>query len=1086
MLVDKSSPPVECSERARQREIAAYLSAASYPAGLPSGPPAEPIINGDHTLNALVQLGTLRLDCDRSFLSLIDRENHFLAAEMTRSHSLLENRSADNDHIFLGVCKLETRWGVCPTAMFAFMDETGEWVQSGPNVIANKTRFIINDFRIDPDFVERPYVAGYPYMVSYMEIPLISPLGYLLGSYCVVDNRPRDFNNDKSINIMNEIASGIMSYLELKKTEQMRHRSEQLINSLSAFVGSEPTALPARPGPNNLLEGEQVSFDSVGTENTETFTNLTSESLDFSLAMPEVSSASSLQSCPDASPSLRDTPGRLAKTLSDGIGESPLRKKVATGGKDDPAKRAPTSTRGVPGSQDNGFSSTANLRSTFFRAAAMMRQAMDMDGFMFLDAAPSVYVDTSESPDSDHSRSPLRPFEAEGPSCAVIAHATVDCEGDTTTQSSQPRLSEVTLQRLIRRYPRGHVFSADVYGPIDEHYRPGKRCPSGRRASADSIGVADDVATLFHVLPAAKYIIFLPLWHFQRECWYIAALGWVADPTRAIEVADISLVSAFGNSVMAEVSRWEALAASRAKSNFVSSISHELRSPLHGVLASSELLREGISDPSLKPALDMLDSCGLTLLDTFNHLLNHAIAINAGKSHETPVADLQIADLGEMVEDVVETVKASYGFENAFRSSALLKRAHPADLSKAERHLTERPPLVTLRIEERSNWKMPTDVGAWKRIIMNIFGNALKYTASGRIEVSLQVTRKSDSQGRLRDYVSLSVEDTGVGISSDYLKYQLFTPFSQENSHASGMGLGLSIVQQLARGLGGTVNVKSSIGVGTMVEILVPFEQDSPDTVSLATLATTNYGQASNGDDEQKQLLGRTVCLITPEAYASVAKTCFEVTSEVRNRSAIVERALRDNTGGNLGMNVVIASADSLVPEADIYLFDDNMTDDSGSLAIFLSRVYSEVSPLILLCSAAGLPRQTPRHLLLVDDNPINIKLLTTVMRKLNHTFATACDGLEAVQLYEKSLVEGPRFDLVFMDISMPVMDGFEATREIRRLENKAGVAKSKIIVLTGLSSDSDRKEAVASGSDMFLTKPVKLVKVREVLDQEL
>ncbi|KAH6702154.1 autoinducer 2 sensor kinase/phosphatase luxQ [Verticillium dahliae] len=1112
-LDDDASLPVENSERARQREIAAYLSAASYPAGVPNGPPETPFINADPTLNALVQSGTSRLDCDRSFLSLIDRENHFLAAEMTRSHSITKNQSAENDHVFLGVSKLETRWGVCPAAMFAFMDETGEWAQTGPNIIANRTRFIVNDFRVDPHFVERPYVCGYPYMVSYLEVPLVSPLGYLLGSYCVVDNKPRHFNHEPTIAIMNEIASAIMSYLELKKTEQMRHRAEQLIGSLSAFVGCKPDPTPHPP--KLSPQSKYPSFDSVQTDKTDTFSaaNLSSASPASSFATPDA---------------------------SDGPGETLLEQKVSNAdGKNSPGQHLPSSASDVLGSRDVGFSGSANLRSTFFRAASMMRQAMNMDGFMFLDAAPSVYVDTSDSLDRDRNSNGHGPHsEAEGPYCAVVAQATVDQREDNTLQSPPPGLPEATLQRLIRRHPRGHVFSADEFGPIDEHYGPGKRCPSGRRPSADSIGLTDDVSRLFSALPAAKYIIFLPLWHFQRECWYTAALGWVADPTRAIEV-----------------SRWEALAASRAKSNFVSSISHELRSPLHGVLASSELLREGISDPSLKPALDMLDSCGNTLLDTFNHLLHHAIAINAGKNPHTPATELRIADLGETVEDVVEAVHVSHGYENAFRPSAHSKDEHSADSPKTEEGSQARPLLVSLNIQEKTAWKMRTDIGAWKRIIMNVFGNAMKYTPAGRIEVSLQKTRKPDSHGRLRDYIIFSVEDTGL---------------------AAGQRTG------------GTVNVKSSIGVGTLVEVLVPLQEEDEST-PVSSLATHNV-QALHGYNKYHQLSGRTICLITPKSFASVLNSTFAITAETRNRSAAVERALRSNAGGHLGMNVILATADDPVPEADVYFLDDDTTGAPSSLSAFLSATNSKVTPLAVLCPGVGstscsrthagkkqscahlhlplgprklasviqaaltvankspyrgaflpslpevipstsephaalhsveetqsLPKdiailqtanqhgappangttlntaspatsetkQKPLHLLLVDDNPINIKLLTTVVRKMNHTFSTASNGLEAVELYEKSLVEGRPFDLVFMDISMPVMNGFEATREIRRLEGRAGAARCKIVVLTGLSSASDRKEAVASGSDMFLTKPVKLGKVREVLDQE-
>lgn len=127
----------------------------------------------------------------------------------------------------------------------------------------------------------------------------------------------------------------------------------------------------------------------------------------------------------------------------------------------------------------------------------------------------------------------------------------------------------------------------------------------------------------------------------------------------------------------------------------------------------------------------------------------------------------------------------------------------------------------------------------------------------------------------------------------------------------------------------------------------------------------------------------------------------------------------------------------------------------------------------------------TAPHLLLVDDNPINLKLITQLVRKLKHTFATANNGLEAVQLYKKSLEgQANRFDLIFMDISMPVMNGFEATREIRQLEIAVGASRCKIVALTGLRSDVNGAEATASGLDLFLTKPVRLNTIRQLLDE--
>jgi signal transduction histidine kinase/ActR/RegA family two-component response regulator len=1070
--------------------------------------------------------------------------------------------------------------------MKAFLDETGEWIRTGPNIIANRSRYIINDFRQDPGYAERPYVAGYPHMVSYLEVPLVSPLGYLLGSYCVVDNKLRDYDNDETIKVMNEIASAIMEHLELRRMKQSRHRSEQLIGGLSGFIGYESPmqmtrtmALPEVTESSNDIEMAQAITpdEGEGQANTE-LVGLPRPPL----ATDPVSSSSietsvSAASLPDQAPN--GTPLSTPRDDEDG---DPMQQQEAS---------IPTSDLEKPAShplelQSNDSTNLADIKSTFFRAAATIRWAMNMDGLMFLDAVPSAYASRSDEV-SLESPKDVSQEEIAGPHCNVIVQSTVDQAGDPVLEASQTRLPETTLQRFIRRFPQGHIFSADEFGPIDECYGPGKPFRSGRLADSRRLHLKNDVRTLFRVLPDAKYIVFLPLWHFQRECWYTAALGWVSDPTRAIEAADIRLVSAFGNSVMAEVSRLEALAASRAKSNFISSISHELRSPLHGILASSELLREGIADPSLLSTLDMLDSCGTTLLDTFNNLLDHAIAVNTGKSFKAQAADLQPTNLAELVEDVVEAVKISHLSESAFNSSMPRSRVtYSTSLSGPGRDLPDRPLLVTVNIGRRSTWNLPIDVGAWKRIVMNIFSNALKYTSSGHIEVALNAVRRQDITGSLCEHICFSVKDTGRGMTSDFLKFQLFTPFSQENNNSPGMGLGLSIVQQLAAGLGGTVDVKSSVEKGTRIDVSIPIAEDPLGApISLQPLPAT-------GDDlythARQVLMALTVCLITPDAYRALLGSGPEITNEMRSRSYIIEQGLRTNAGGNFGMKIILGTAKSPLPDADLYVVDgDNLTEElCAGLSSVIPSQHSLRSPVVLLCSGAGSPScskrellrnhrihlhhpigprklasafclalkpdsqsslhpslvqgmysaapsmrdaapylvelsrdvQEPeaihtntnltshalelgrsseeppassstispktRHLLLVDDNPINITLLTTVVRKLNHTYVAACHGLEAVQHYKAAMEMNRPFDLVFMDISMPVMDGFEATRQIRQLEHDAGAKRCRIVSLTGLGSELSRKEAFASGSDLFLTKPVKLDKVRMLLDE--
>ncbi|KFA54467.1 hypothetical protein S40293_08004 [Stachybotrys chartarum IBT 40293] len=1182
-----ASLPVDSSERAREREIAAFLSAASFPPGLPAGGGGAPFLNPDPTFNALVQLGALRLDCDRSFVSLIDRRYQYVVAEMTRTHALGAIKCAPGDGIYIGVCKLDACYGICPTTMKAFLDETGEWIRTGPNVIANRTRYIVKDFRTDPDYMDRPYIAGYPHITSYLEVPLVSSLGYTLGSYCVVDNKPRDFDNEETIDIMNEIAASIMAHLELRRLKQNRQRSEELIQGLSDFIGYEAPApgqphpemqLGVGPAPCNVDSSIHVPSASdlepcLEAAVVETTNGPASTELAETLHALSGSSGSSPTEFSDSQAFLHDSsftqtpPTTPPSTLAFNSLDEVVTEAVVIADTAAPSPRLEAAT-----SQTDGFVGSADIKSTFFRAAATVRRSMNMDGLAFLDAVPSSFNGrTSQHHVEDASMGPVSP--------TIVQSVDNPSSNTGSSESVKTQLPEEVLRRFIERFPRGNVFSADEYGPIDNGFGPGRSFASGRDVGPDSDSFRRDVATLFQAVPSmARYIIFLPLWHFHRDCWYAAALGWIADPTQAFDMLDVSLLSAFCNSVMTEISRLEIITADRAKSTFVSSLSHELRSPLHGIMASSELLRESISDPQLLLTLDMLDSCGSMLLDTFNNLFDHAKISNIRNSSQQPEPDSSATDLGELVEEVMETVRVGHATENAFQHSAAAKTSLSID-NIAEKGMVDTPLLITLLVEDRTTWTLPIDVGAWKRIVMNIFGNALKYTQAGHIEVGLSVVQRADKLGSCTDHICFSVDDTGRGMSLDFVKYQLFAPFSQEDDLTPGMGLGLSIVQQLVKGLGGTINVRSSTGVGTRVEVLVPLgplvshgKPTNPPHITHPTIR-----------QEFSHLKGQTICIIRPDGVSAMLGqpiTSFEV---LEDQTALLEKALRHIAHDHLGMEVVTGTNTHPCPDADFHILDMSlvMKTKGGMTPTLLVSALVGVKRLIVLCSGTALsacgkqdfltndsfhlhqpvgprklatvlssaakasvrnelassdsskttavprstekptpmplltkttalsdaPAQPPtlplplqsgseedsvsssllptkaRHLLLVDDNPININLLTAVVRKLKHSFLTAGNGLEAVEFFKESIRQQRRFDIIFMDISMPVMDGFEATHQIRLLEKEAGIPPCMVVVLTGLSSELSRNEALAKGADLFLTKPIKLDKVRSILN---
>jgi signal transduction histidine kinase len=134
----------------------------------------------------------------------------------------------------------------------------------------------------------------------------------------------------------------------------------------------------------------------------------------------------------------------------------------------------------------------------------------------------------------------------------------------------------------------------------------------------------EDATELFQAIKDVRSIIFLPIWDHEKDRWFGTILGWTTDRTRILETDDLNYLSAFGNSMMAEVSRLKATGLSQAKSDFISSISHELRSPLHGILAGTELLRESALSTRELSLLGTIDACGNMLLDTLENLLDYA------------------------------------------------------------------------------------------------------------------------------------------------------------------------------------------------------------------------------------------------------------------------------------------------------------------------------------------------------------------------------------------------------------------------------------------------------------------------------
>jgi signal transduction histidine kinase len=538
------------------------------------------------------------------------------------------------------------------------------------------------------------------------------------------------------------------------------------------------------------------------------------------------------------------------------IPQVPALKSVFEGAEDAHAKVALDGGRDTEFS-NSGFSNL--LHTTFSRASNLVREGMEVDGAVFFDAPfrfyqgrstletdprrsdPGGSESSSESDEeeehssarpgprphvipsnhrrfADHSRTnttdplELRPIPG-GASMGIKS----DILGFSTQHSSSwnnqmmssatpfTAIDQSLLTSLVKRYPQGELFVFDQDGPISQ---PEDADSRGNSQLTITTAVEEkrarhrarkraEVLRLLSAFPGARQIFFVPLYDSTSGC-FIGSFAWSTSWTRIFSIENhLSYLVAFGHSVMSEVSRLNTLSADRAKGDFISNVSHELRSPLHGILASVEFLADTELDAFQRNLVDTVDICGRTLLDTIEHVLDFSKIKKFGQESMQSMGVVADLDISAVIEEVLEGVFAGFEF-NGLSSQGLADttrsriRDAPTMLQKKSRTSSNDLQFgvsndlltVIIDIDFREQWKFPTVPGTWRRLTMNLFGNALKYTRSGYIKIKLEAkpitpinSLRSDSIER--SMVTLTICDSGQGMSSEFMKTKLFMPFSQ-------------------------------------------------------------------------------------------------------------------------------------------------------------------------------------------------------------------------------------------------------------------------------------------------------------------
>lgn len=559
------------------------------------------------------------------------------------------------------------------------------------------------------------------------------------------------------------------------------------------------------------------------------------------------------------------------------------------------------------------------------------------------------------------------------------------------------------------------------------------------------------------------------------------------DRTFWVEVIKTPVVDARGRIVGAQALFWDvterqlavealkqakeaAEAASVAKSQFLTNMSHEIRTPLNAVLGLTELVLKGSLTPTQREYLQLVRDSGESLLSVISDILDFS-KIEAGKlSLETSPFDVR-----ERVGDAVKS---------------LALRAAEKKLELAVHVAQEVPDFIV------------GDPYRLRQLIVNLVGNAIKFTDEGEVVVDVGVDSVQESVVRMR----FTVSDTGIGIPEDKLA-TIFQAFEQVDSSATrrfgGTGLGLAICYRLVELMGGHIGVESEPGRGSRFHFQVPFALSDQ-------IAAADCRRASG------RLSGKRVLIVDDHATnRRILEEMFRNWGLLPTSAAGVHEALgRLVAAKRGGTSFDLVVTDVHMPEMHGVDFVETMRvepDFSDVAVILLSSVIddsildparcrelrinacltkpakqSELFDAVVQALGIQLPEgglvtsedadllggiRTLR-ILLAEDNEVNRRLGVGLLESWGHQVSVARNGLEAVMAWRAE-----PFDLIVMDVQMPEMDGLQATRLIRDEEKQTG-GHIPIIALTAHAMQGDREECLAAGTDDYVAKPLRVEKL--------